>query len=221
MSPRRPAATRQSARPQGKTREDSLVFRGQVLNPDGKPVAGASIVVSHPDGLRPPRRLATSGTDGRFEAAVPRAEIEEAERNDLVTHLAALAAGFGPAWFKVDRRAAAELVAIRLVRDDTTIEGRILGLEGRGVPDAKVSVDVIADLSNEVIAVLRTDAGRADPGRLWNDLMQPPGLVLAKGGPLAVRIGPDGRFRLSGLGRDRLVTLTIEGESIVEVARPS
>ena len=42
-------------------------------------------------------------------------------------------------------------------------------------------------------------------------------LVLNKAGPPAtVRTGPDGRFRMTGLGRDRVVTLTIEGESIAE-----
>ncbi len=42
-------------------------------------------------------------------------------------------------------------------------------------------------------------------------------LVLDKTGPIAaVRTGPDGRFRMIGVGRDRVVVLMIEGESIVE-----
>ena len=71
------SAQGRTATPEEQERADSLVFRGQVLDPDGKPVAGAAIVLSHPDGRRPPERLATSGTDGRFEAAVPPASIEE------------------------------------------------------------------------------------------------------------------------------------------------
>ena len=110
------AAKGQESQPEGKAREDSLVFHGQVLDPDGKPVAGALIVLSHPDGLRPPQRLATSGADGRFEAAVPTASIEEPGVGDPpVVHLAALSAGFGPAWVKVDRQTATNPIAIRLL----------------------------------------------------------------------------------------------------------
>ena len=201
--PARPAATPAAGRaapPQAHAREDSLVFRGQVLDPDGRPVAGASIVVSRPDGLRRARRLATSGADGRFEAAVPRAEIEEAERNDLVTHLAALAPGFGPAWVKIDRQAAEGSIAIRLVRDDVPIEGRILDLEGRGVRDAKVSVYVIADLPNEVIAALRTRRG---PGRSRPPVERPDP---ARAGPAregAARRCPDRSRRPLPHGRAR------------------
>ena len=211
------AAKGQEPGPEGKVRGDSLVFRGQVVDPDGKSVAGASIVLSRPENLRPPERLATSGADGRFEAAIPPSSIEEPGALDpAVAHLAALAPGFGPGWVKIDRQAATNPVAIRLRRDDLPIEGRVIGLEGRGVPDAKVSVYAIADLPNGFLAALRTDAGQADPSELWNDVMGNR-LVLAGGGPLAaVRTGLDGRFRVNGLGRDRVVTLIVEGESIAE-----
>ena len=218
------SAKGRTAPPRGTASEDSLVFRGQVLDPDGKPVAGATIVSSDPDGRRPARRLATSGADGRFEAAIPPASIAEpgaggdienpGADGDAVAHLAALAPGLGPAWVKIDRRAAETPVVIRLRRDDVAIEGRILGLEGRGVPDARVSVFAIADLPDGFIATLRTDAGQANLSPLWSDLMDSR-LVLATAGPLATaRTGPDGRFRMNGLGRDRIVTLSIEGESI-------
>ena len=201
--------------PEGKARGDSGLSRGQVLDPDGKPVAGASIVLSRPENKRAPQRLATSGADGRFEAAIPPWSIEDPGVEDPpVAHLAALAPGFGPGWVKIDPRAAAKPVAIRLRRDDLPIEGRVIGLEGRGVPDAKVSVYAIADLPNGFLAALRTDAGQADSSDLWSDVVSSR-LVLAGSGPhAAVRTGPDGRFRMNGLGRDRFVTLTVEGESI-------
>ena len=105
---------------------------------------------------------------------------------------------------------------IRLRRDEVAIEGRILSLEGRAVPDARVSVFAIADLPNGFLTTLRTDAGQADASVLWMDVMESR-LVLANGGTAAAaRTGPDGRFRVNGLGRDRIVTLTIEGESIEE-----
>jgi hypothetical protein len=82
------------------------------------------------------------------------------------------------------------------------------------VADAKVSVTAISDLPDGFLAALRTAAGQADPSPLWGEVMRTR-LVLANGGPLAAaRTGPDGRFRMDGLGRDRIVTLSIEGESI-------
>ena len=48
---------------------------------------------------------------------------------------------------------------------------------------------------------------------LWQDDAKY--LILGRNGPLpAVRTGPDGRFRLTGVGRDRATLLLIEGESI-------
>jgi RNA polymerase sigma factor (sigma-70 family) len=209
-------AKRQDPRPEGRAREDSLVFRGQVLDPDGKPLPGAAIVASRPEGLHPPIRLATSGPDGRFEARVPSSAIDEPHLEGLAASLAALAPGFGPGWVKIERQAVANPVTIRLVRDDIAIEGRILGLEGRGVPDARISAFTIADLPDGFLAALRSDAGQADSSHLWRTLMDRR-LVLDKAGPpAAVRTGPDGRSRMTGLGQDRVVTLTIEGESIQE-----
>ncbi len=210
------SATKPTAPPQVKAREDLLVVRGQVVDPDEKPVSGAPIVLGRPDTRQLPQRFATSGTDGRFEAAIPPSSIEEPGADDAVAFLAALAPALGPSWVKIDRRAAEKPVVIRLRRDEVVIEGRILGLEGRGVPDARVSVYAIADLPNGFLTALRTDAGQADPNPLWMNVMDGR-LVLPNGGPpAATQTDRDGRFRMNGLGRDRIVTLTIEGESIAE-----
>src|SRR5262249_56638619 len=69
--PRIAAAEGQKTPAEGKDRTDTLVFRGQGTDPDGKPVACAAIVVNRTDSLHPAERLATSGADGRFEAEVP------------------------------------------------------------------------------------------------------------------------------------------------------
>jgi RNA polymerase sigma factor (sigma-70 family) len=214
--PSRPAA-RGSQQPQsrGSARENPIVFRGQVLDPDGKPVAGASIVVGGPNYRRTPDRLGASGADGRFEVAVSPVAIEgHGADDDLATYLAALAPGFGPGWVKIDRQAATNPVAIRLRRDDLPIEGRILSLEGRGVPDARISIYAIAELPDGFLATLRSDAGQADPSYLWTDLLGRLLMLDKTGPPAAVRTDPDGRFRLTGFGRDRIVGLNVDGESI-------
>ena len=54
------------------------MYQGRVLDPDGKPFAGAAVYLvsyglKHPD--NPPVR-ATSGADGRFRFAVPKSDFD-------------------------------------------------------------------------------------------------------------------------------------------------
>ena len=168
--PARPAAARPRRprrggrpRPREKPARIRSSSAGRSLDPDGKPVAGAAIVVSRPDGLRssgsprdqrggrPLRGRGPVLGDRRARPGRPRSRSSPP-----------WPPGSGPAWVKIDRQAAAKPVAIRLVRDDVPIEGRIIGLEGRGVPDARVSVFAIADLPGRVP---RDVAIRRGPGR--------------------------------------------------------
>src|SRR5262249_32604909 len=116
-------------------------------------------------------------------------------------------------WVAIDRQVASKPVTLRLRRDDVPIEGRIVNLEGRGVPDAKVWVFAIADLPDGFLAKLRSDAGQANPNELWIDLLGKQ-LILNKAWPPVVRTDPDGRFRMTGIGRDRVIALNVAGESI-------
>ena len=59
---------------------------------------------------------------------------------------------------------------------------------------------------------LRENAGKMNPG-LWGEMRD--ALILGNNGPISpVRTGIDGRFHLTGVGRDRAVVLLIEGESL-------
>ncbi len=197
----------------------ALVCHGVVLDPDGILYAGASIIASSPTNPKSPEVLATSGAYGRFKAAVPADLIDQAERDDLPVYLAAVAPGCGPGWVKIDRQAATKgQVTIRLVRDDVVIEGRIIDLEGRGVPGLTVSRFAIAELPDRFLARLQSDLGRADGSLLWDEILsrqlaleRPRLFALA-----SVRTGPDGRFRVRGVGRDRVVGLVARGDAIVE-----
>jgi len=199
-----------------KTKGGSVVIRGRVLDPDGKAVAGAGIVLDQPiehRGFPAPRRLATSGADGRFEAAIPRELLDrpKPDRNNRPS-LAALAPGLGPDWVKLDPESAGGELTIRLRRDDVPIEGRIIGLEGQPVPGLSVSLAHIAEFPADLLRRLRDNAGTMNSA-LWREMRNT--LNLGKDGPLpSVRTGPDGRFRLTGVGRDRVALLFIEGESI-------
>jgi hypothetical protein len=204
------------------TKADSVAIRGQVLDPDGKPVAGAQIVLGRPLVLglpqigptdwRSPRRLTISGTDGRFEAALPRESLPLSRPNDKAHPvIAAFAARFGPDWIKLDLKGAGKELTFRLRRDEVPIEGRVINLEGRPVRGLTVSLASLMELPAELIEKVRKNAGKPTPGLFWDEMDNAP--ILGKDGPIVpVRTGIDGRFRMTGIGPDRAALLLIEGE---------
>jgi RNA polymerase sigma factor (sigma-70 family) len=197
---------------------DTIRIRGQVLDPVGKPVAVAQIVLGLPkttvqSDWSSPRRVAISGSDGRFEFALARASLALSRPvgADLPV-VAALAPGLGPDWVKLDTDSTANALALRLRRDDVPIEGRVTDPEGRAVPGLTVSAALVADFPTQSLKKLEQNAGS------WNDDLFDElfgkALILAKEGFIpSVRSEIDGRFRLTGVGRDRAVLLLIEGES--------
>jgi RNA polymerase sigma factor (sigma-70 family) len=195
----------------------SVVIRGRVLDRDGQPVAGAQVVlglpVNGPGELSSPRRLAISGPDGRFDATLPRdslgvTEPEGANRRAI----AALAPGLGPDWVSLVPQTAGNELTLRLRRDDVPIAGRLIDLQGRPVAGLSVYTASVMDFPAELLEKLKENAGKMNPG-LWGEMRN--ALILGKQGPIApVRTGTDGRFQLSGIGRDRGALLLIEGESL-------
>ncbi len=202
---------------QEEARSKPVVFRGRVFDPDGKPVAGAEILLGlmtftldEPGGTR---RVAASGPDGRFEVAIPRKPLDRSERfGGDPPVLAALVKGLGPDWVKLTSKIAGDELNIRLRRDDVPIEGRILGLEGRPVPGVDVDVIHIWHDPPDFLERAQANGDEVSQG-LWSEGEN--GLFLEEPNPnLHARTNRDGRFRLTGVGRDRRVTLVIRGESI-------
>ena len=207
------------AKPDKKAPKDSKIIRGRVLDPDGKPVAGARIALDSTSIERhamlaqvlPP--VCTSGADGRFELFIPRgwADVPSTDPLDRPV-ISALIRGFGPEWIKVDPVDTPPDLTLRLRRDDVPIEGRVIGIEGQPVPGLTVSVFRIWDYPHDFFKKVSEDGGEINPG-LWSQKAYA-WFWGEQHAILAARTGPDGRFRLNGVGRDRLVTLVIDGESI-------
>ncbi len=140
---------------------ETVAVRGRVLDPDGKPVAGAQIYLSIPKlGLAgEPERLGAAGPDGQFEVRITKGildpPLDSAEGPNIPASVAASAAGLGPDWWQVDRKTVNEPITLRLRRDDVPIEGRILNLEGRPVAGVVVKAVGIIDISEGVFGRLR------------------------------------------------------------------
>ncbi len=203
---------------------DRILLSGRVLDPGGQPLAGAVVSfirpapfvwVPHPRPPRRPEASATSGPDGRFEFLVDRAQWEDvgqqprtfARRGPGYPFVAAVAPGYGPGWVPLARPEDGSGVTLRLVKDDIPIEGRILDLEGRPMPGATVTPDEILATPGEDLTPV------VDSGMRWDG----PGKYLAPsiaGLVETLTTDRDGRFRLAGIGRERVVSLRISGPTI-------
>jgi hypothetical protein len=191
---------------------------GQVLDPDGRPVAGAKVYLRPlADDRAEQQPRTTTGTDGRFALSVARSELHpmpdwfDARRRIQVI---AEAEGFGPAWSDEGEGTSGGPVVLRLARDDVPIEGTIADLEGRPVAGAKVRPTMLAaGIPNGLDAFLEAYRGSPLLSALDNRMFRllparPPGL------PAEILTDDQGRFRLTGVGRERMVSMEVEGPSI-------
>jgi protocatechuate 3,4-dioxygenase beta subunit len=208
----KPAAPRRGEppAPAEKAARDSLTIRGRVLDPDGKPFAGAKLYLHFPNtGEKAPTMRATSGEDGRFEFAFAPSALEKNAPDHRAGEIVAVAPDFGCDWASVGEAEAGREWTLRLVKD-VPIRGRILDRDGKPVAGAKVCVLSVAAYPGEDLAkTLEETRARGVTGgavKHWNGPLP--------GQATVVTAGADGRFRLAGFGRERTVRLTVEGPAI-------
>jgi protocatechuate 3,4-dioxygenase beta subunit len=179
-----------------------------VLDPDGKPLAGATLYLGKfalNESIY--HEKTKSGADGRFTFHVAKSEVGKANADSLPPQVMAVAEGHGCDWAQVSS-AKGEL-ALRLVKD-MPVRGRVLDQDGKPVAGATVRVLAVSAYPGEDLTKMleqtRLNGGSGLAVKHW-------------GGPLpgqakALTAGADGRFRLAGFGRERLVRLIVEGPAI-------
>jgi RNA polymerase sigma factor (sigma-70 family) len=174
---------------------DSVQVRGRVLDPDGKPFAGAKLYLGYA-GLKKREYTvrATSSEDGAFAFLLTKSDLQKIDADDQVYQVLAVAKGYGCAWGTAD--ASAEELTLRLVKD-APVKGRILDADGRTVAGAKLTVTGVA--------VAKGRDGQPG-GRGWGRSLPGQAEVLTT--------GADGRFQVAGVGSDRVVKLRLEGRGI-------
>jgi protocatechuate 3,4-dioxygenase beta subunit len=196
--------------------KDVVKLRGRVLDPEGMPVTGANLYLHAPNPAEKESvARATTGKDGRFQISCVRSEFSDRSKTGAPTvTVEAAASGYGCDWTTLGEAEAGRELTLRLVKDDAPISGRILDREGKPVAGAKLRVMRIAAYAGEDLTKMLQAAGR----KTWS-----PPLALAWDkycrNPLAgqanvLKTHTDGRFRLTGVGRDRTVDLAIEGPGI-------
>jgi protocatechuate 3,4-dioxygenase beta subunit len=187
--------------------EGTVEARGRVLDPEGKPMAGAKLYLAKSSADEAaPSEQATSGADGLFRFTIPRALLEEGVAEKAPPQVMAVAEGHGCDWVEVG--AAGQELTLRLVKD-VPISGRILDPDGKPVVGARLKVMGVSvpkgdDLEAYLDAIRKRDGYPF--GKSWNRSLP--------GQPAVLTTGADGRFRLAGAGRERIVHFRLEGPAI-------
>jgi len=194
--------------------------KGRVLDPDGLPLAGAKIYCCfYGQFTSPPERIRTapaaSAADGSFLMRVPRSDFSKLEANTSWSQaiVAAAAPGYGPGWVDFARPEQAGALTIRLVKDDVPIEGRLVGLEGRPIQGVTVTIGALEAATDEDLTAWLSTA-QSKPDQRWLLLKRTLYASVPVLPQYQVTTGPDGRFRFAGVGRERIVTLSLQGPTI-------
>jgi RNA polymerase sigma factor (sigma-70 family) len=193
---------------------DKVSMGGRVLGLDEQPVAGAKLYLTVMQGYArepfPAGEHATTGPDGRFAFTVSKSRIGDEK---IVT--AAIAANHGVGWLEVPAGGKRDDMTLRLVNDDVPINGQVVDLEGKPVPGAVLRVLEISavpgeDLGPWLEAAQGTKEG--SPRREKQDF-EWDGINVSN---LALKVttDADGRFLLTGMGRNRLVRAQLDGPVI-------
>jgi RNA polymerase sigma factor (sigma-70 family) len=200
-------------------------FEGRVLDPDGKPVAGAKLFTLYytPKVLPIPVRGA-SDKDGGFRFSVPRKDFDGsvAARPWDQALVVAVADGYGLGIpeFEWSKHLPEAAWTIRLAKDDVPITGRILNLQGQPVVGATVSVQGIywPKKGNDLTAWVDELRERKEGSTaIRAHLRGLEGMYIGRdvGRVITPAVtNADGRFTLKGIGRERLVTLRIDSPTV-------
>ncbi len=209
-------------------------FAGRVTGPEGQPVAGARLFIapSNPLPTKPGPVRATTGADGRFEFDAP--DMTYTGLDGLATRrqglLLATAENFEPDWVLTwgqtgnsfrshwDPVPSADF-SLRLASDDVPIHGRLLDADGRPLAGARVRLAALQvpwkrDLDSH-LKKFRMSKDQMSMFDYERSLYRPD---ILPGVASEVTTDTEGRFRFSGLGRDRLADLTVTAPSVVDTS---
>jgi RNA polymerase sigma factor (sigma-70 family) len=214
------ADAKEEAKPQAATTKEAvdgaLTYSGRVVDPDGKPVVGAKLYLTKAwyYSNRPAASplYATTDEEGRFTFTVPKAPFAKEH-----VALVATAGGFGASWVEVDPGNQKENVTFRVSKDDVPVTGQIVDLQGKPVTGALVRVQEIhaAPQDNlgpwlEAVKGSKGNSIHLQHQHLTRRLVSMEVPALARN----VKTDADGKFRISGIGRDRVVILRVDAPAI-------
>jgi protocatechuate 3,4-dioxygenase beta subunit len=199
QKPESPTPAKKNAKAAGPGR---MFVTGRVLDPKGKPVANANVMAYARKKLGDASSLAAlvvnpaffqgrADADGRFHIDAPRSSSSEYD----VLAVSALAPGYGIGFTMLDPDAPEPSADISLGKE-VLVEGRFTDILGKPAN----GVDVVVGTINQTVQG-RVETMMQAPWSPRKDLGAWPGVATTDA---------DGRFRIRGLGRDLMASLTIE-----------
>jgi RNA polymerase sigma factor (sigma-70 family) len=181
----------------------TVTVSGVVVGTSGSGVCSVKVIIRRQDQTNEEGVTARTDPGGRFQAVIPEVAAD--------TQMVAVSEGnevFAAGWHAWTGPAHKEL-RLREARDDTPIQGRILDLEGKPVAGVILTVQAVHAFRDggpqDFVDWLAGKRARPVQNTLHG---APPG-VTAK-----IVTGMDGKFRLTGIGRDRMVQLHVAGPNL-------
>jgi RNA polymerase sigma factor (sigma-70 family) len=204
--------------PSDQSKETAVTVRGRVLGPDGRPVTGAKLYQTDWEGrfhsANRSSESATSGPDGRFQFTVTKGKW-----NEYSNQVAAAAPDLGVGWVVIPAGGKTDNLTVQLVDDGVPITGQIVDLQGKPVEGATLRVTQIHAAPGEDPGPWLEAVKRENSAHQWiegryqriEDLYLPRTVAPS----LEVTSDAEGRIRLTGIGRNRLVTAQLDGTTVV------
>jgi RNA polymerase sigma factor (sigma-70 family) len=198
-----------------------IAIRGRVLDPEGTPIPGANLYVGYsprPSSFTPSRPAmtysprATSAADGRFHFTFARSELDAKLLDTSRPAVVAVASGHGPDWAVIGDFAEDVELSLKLVKD-LPISGRIVDQNRKPVAGAKIRVDSVQSAPED--EVTRYLAGN------WDSWSPKAWIGPLPGQPAVLTTDADGRFRVTDIGRDRILSLALGGPTIGHANLPA
>ncbi len=190
----------------------TIEVRGRVVGPDGQAVSGAIVRAFQPVWDNHPTSQVTSGPDGRFLLPIarpsPRLASLLTESSAASPWVEASATGFGPGLARAPYKpGASDELTIHLVEDGPPIDGRIIDLEGRPVAGARVEVERLWFAESDDLSTHIKKNQEGTVRGIWDGLTRLPTTI-------ATTTDADGRFHLTGIGRERVAEFLVSGPAI-------
>jgi RNA polymerase sigma factor (sigma-70 family) len=188
--------------------QGTIKVAGRVLNPDDTPAAGARVYVLGTKRTKV-EAVATADAEGKFDFVVKREEVGHNGR------LLATGEDNAPDWVDL-AECAKGAVTLRLRKDDVAFTGRVVTLENQPVVGATVEAERIGrQAEGDDLKPWLDENVRLRKASIWLNegrlvTVAPP----AFGKRLTATTDKDGKFRLRGAGRDRVLSVRVTGPGI-------
>ena len=198
--------------------DDPITISGRVLDPAGNPLAGATVRLLRtywdPEIEHKPLAETTSDDQGHFEIGYRKSQFNvDVKRHEQwrEVRVAAFKQGYGCDLVRPAELAEGQQPELHLPLDDLAITGRLIDLEGRPLTGITVECGMVlaprtGDLSAWLASIKRGDLTPYEHVRG----LPPEGTGLTK----RIVSDAEGRFRLTGVGRERAVELILTGPAV-------